>query len=138
LEGVVFSMKVYELHGFGLENLRLAERPVPEPGPGELLIRMRAAALNPRDLGVIDGFYFPDLEFPVIPVSDGDGEVVGIGPGVRRFRVGDRVAGTFARGGSPAIRSPAGIPAASARSWTACSRNTSSSRKSASSAYRRI
>jgi NADPH:quinone reductase-like Zn-dependent oxidoreductase len=91
-------MKVYELKGFGLENLRLAERPVPEPGPGEVLIRMRAAALNPRDLGVIDGFYFPDLTFPFIPVTDGVGEVVGLGPGVRRFRVGDRVAGTFAQG----------------------------------------
>ena len=99
-------MKAYELQGYGLDNLRLVERPVPVPGPGEALIRMRAATLNPRDLGVIDGFYFPDLKFPVIPVSDGVGEIVELGPGAQRFRVGDRVAGTFAQGwinGDPPI-----------------------------------
>ena len=99
-------MKVYELQGFGLDKLRLAGRPVPVPGPGEALIRIRAVSLNPRDLGVIDGFYFPDLAFPVIPVSDGVGEIVELGPGVSRFRVGDRVAGTFAQGwitGDPPI-----------------------------------
>jgi len=99
-------MKTYELQGFGLDNLRLVERPVPVPGPGEALIRMRAVTLNPRDLGVIDGFYFPDLRFPFVPVSDGVGEIVELGPGTGRFRVGDRVAGTFAQGwnaGDPPI-----------------------------------
>jgi NADPH:quinone reductase-like Zn-dependent oxidoreductase len=89
-------MKAYVLEGgFGLEHLREAERDVPAPGRGEVLIRMRAVSLNARDIGVIDGFYNPDLREPLIPVSDGVGEVVALGDGASRFKLGDRVSAIF-------------------------------------------
>jgi len=91
-------MKVFEIKdGFVLDRVVRAEREVPEPGPGEVLLKMRAVSLNARDLGVIEGFYYPDLKFPLIPVSDGAGEVVAVGQGVTRFRVGDRVCPTFSQ-----------------------------------------
>ncbi|QWU13824.1 NADPH:quinone reductase [Paenibacillus sophorae] len=89
-------MKVYEIQGeFGLDQLKAAERPIPVPGPGEVRIRMRAVSLNSRDLGVIDGFYNPNLNRPLIPVSDGVGEVVALGEHTTRFKIGDRVSGIF-------------------------------------------
>ncbi len=89
-------MKAYEVRETtGLEGLHLnAHRPEPVPGPGQIVVRMRAAALNYRDQGVIKGAY-GYTKFPVIPLSDGAGEVVAIGPGVTQFKAGDRVCGTF-------------------------------------------
>jgi NADPH:quinone reductase-like Zn-dependent oxidoreductase len=79
----------------GLDGLVLnAQRPEPEPGPGQILVRVRAAALNARDHGVSRGIY-GYTKFPVIPLSDGAGEVVAVGPGTSGFAVGDRVASTF-------------------------------------------
>ena len=89
-------MKVFEIKdGFSLDNLRLAERPEPRPGHGQVLIKVRAASLNYRDLLVVKGAYNPKLPLPLIPCSDGAGEVVAVGEGVTRVRVGDRVAGIF-------------------------------------------
>lgn len=89
-------MKVFEIQGsFGLENLKLAERPDPHPGPGQVLLQMRAAALNYRDIMTVEGAYNPKQPLPLIPCSDGVGEVVEVGEGVTRARVGDRVATTF-------------------------------------------
>ncbi len=89
-------MKVYEIQdSFGLDHVRISERPVPVPGTGEVLIKMRAASLNYRDLGVINGFYNPNLKLPFIPVSDGVGEVVGLGEQANRFKLGERVSGIF-------------------------------------------
>lgn len=89
-------MKVYEIQSeFGLDHLKTAERPIPNPGPGEVRIKMRAVSLNARDLGVIDGFYNPILSSPLIPVSDGVGEVVALGEHTSRFKIGDRVSGIF-------------------------------------------
>ncbi|CAM4167696.1 NAD(P)-dependent alcohol dehydrogenase [Paenibacillus alkaliterrae] len=89
-------MKVYEIQdGFGLEHVKAAERQVPVPGAGEVLIKMRAVSLNYRDLGVIDGFYDPNLKLPLIPVSDGVGEVVALGEQAGRFKLGERVSGIF-------------------------------------------
>lgn len=90
-------MKAYVVQEpFGLESLALAERPDPQPGPGQVLVRMRAASLNYRDLLVIQGVWRPAS--PRIPGSDGVGEVVAIGEGVTRVRTGDRVAGIFLPG----------------------------------------
>jgi len=83
--------------GFGLANLRLAERPDPRPGPGQVLIRVRAVSLNYRDLLMVEGKYNPKQKLPLIPCSDGAGEVVAIGEGVTRVRPGDRVCGIFAQ-----------------------------------------
>jgi len=89
-------MKVFEIQGgFGIDNLKLAERPEPRPGPGQVLLKLRAWSLNYRDLMVIKGLYNPKLRLPFIPFSDGVGEVAAVGDGVTRFKVGERLAGTF-------------------------------------------
>ena len=87
-------MRAVELQGPGIESLALVERPVPEPGPGEVVLRMRAASLNFRDLSTIRGVR-PGVRYPAVPLSDGCGEVVAAGPGVTRVAVGDRVAPSF-------------------------------------------
>jgi NADPH:quinone reductase-like Zn-dependent oxidoreductase len=89
-------MEVWELReGFGLEHLRKAERADPVPGPGEVLLAMRAASLNYRDTLAVRGGYGPRCTLPLIPVSDGVGEVVAVGGTVGRVRVGDRVCPIF-------------------------------------------
>ena len=88
-------MKAYELTAFGFESLKLVEYPQPKPGPGQVLLKMRAWSLNYRDLMIVKGQYNPKLKMPAVPLSDGVGEVVEIGPGVSRVKVGDRVAGAF-------------------------------------------
>jgi NADPH:quinone reductase-like Zn-dependent oxidoreductase len=89
-------MRAYELRQpVGLDGLvATADRVRPEPGPGQVLVRVRACSLNSRDLGVIRGAY-GYTKFPLIPLSDGAGEVAAIGGGIKSVRVGERVAGTF-------------------------------------------
>jgi NADPH:quinone reductase-like Zn-dependent oxidoreductase len=91
-------MKAYELTGFGIDKLALAERPMPSLGHGQALIKMRAWSLNFRDLLMTRGLYNPRLKFPFSTLSDGVGEVVEVGPGVTRVKPGDRVAGAFMQG----------------------------------------
>lgn len=90
-------MKVFELRDeWSIDNLQLGERPVPEPGPGQVLLHMKAAALNFRDLVVPRrGYGALTGTLPLIPVSDGVGEVVACGPGVTRLALGDRVCPLF-------------------------------------------
>ncbi len=91
-------MRAWEIqNGFGLDNLRLAERPDPRPGPGHVLIRVRAVSLNYRDLLTVEGKYNPKQKLPLVPCSDGAGEVVAVGEGVTRAKPGDRVCGIFAQ-----------------------------------------
>jgi NADPH:quinone reductase-like Zn-dependent oxidoreductase len=89
-------MKAYHLDGFGddLASLRLRNDPMPEPARGQVVLRMHAAALNYRDLLVARGQH-PGVRPGVIPVSDGAGEVVAVGDGVYRVKVGDRVVPAF-------------------------------------------
>jgi NADPH:quinone reductase-like Zn-dependent oxidoreductase len=84
-------MKAWELSGLGRENLTLAEKSEPKPKPNEVLLRMSAVSLNYRDKLVAEGLYNPNLNFPIIQVADGVGEVVDVGESVTRFRSGDRV-----------------------------------------------
>lgn len=78
-----------------VDSLSMMEGEIPRPGAGQVLVRMRAASLNYRDLLIITGRY-PGMESEgLIPMSDGAGEVVEAGAGVRRFSAGDRVIGTF-------------------------------------------
>ena len=92
-------MRSWEIRGdFGLENLAIAEKPEPEPGPGEVVVGVRACSLNYRDLQVVRGQYGPNIPLPLVPFSDGAGEVVAVGEGVTRFAEGDRVAGIFMQG----------------------------------------
>jgi NADPH:quinone reductase-like Zn-dependent oxidoreductase len=88
-------MKIVELSRFGVANLAVQERTVPTPGPGEVLVRLHAAALNYRDLLIVQGFYKPDLPLPIVPLSDGAGEVAAVGEGVTDLQVGQRVASVF-------------------------------------------
>lgn len=74
--------------------LVMTTAPKPSAGPHQLLVRIRAVSLNHRDLYVLEGSGGPDRSGR-IPVSDGAGEVIGVGAGVTRFKIGDRVAGTF-------------------------------------------
>jgi NADPH:quinone reductase-like Zn-dependent oxidoreductase len=92
-------MRVWEIgERFGLESLRPGEREVPEPGPGQVVVRVRAAALNYRDLLTVEGRYNPKQPLPLVPLSDGAGEIEAVGPGVTRVGPGDRVASVFAPG----------------------------------------
>ncbi|HEX9051522.1 MAG TPA: NAD(P)-dependent alcohol dehydrogenase [Anaeromyxobacter sp.] len=90
-------MRAYELRGNGVETLTRVERERPRPGPGQVLVRVRATSLNYRDLLVASGTYTRGgpPKRPLVPLSDGAGEVVEAGPGVTRLRPGDRVAGAF-------------------------------------------
>ncbi|MBJ6764994.1 NAD(P)-dependent alcohol dehydrogenase [Myxococcaceae bacterium JPH2] len=84
-------MKTYELNaGVSWDALTLTERPLPEPGPHEVRLRMRAVSLNYRDLAILQGTY-GNFARPLVPVSDGVGEVEAVGAQVRRFKRGDRV-----------------------------------------------
>lgn len=87
----------------GLDGLKRAERERPTPQAGQVLVRMRAASLNFRDLAIVAGKYFRGpVERDTIPLSDGAGEVEGVGPGVTQFNAGDRVVATFTQGHPPA------------------------------------
>jgi len=88
-------MKAYEIQKFGLDGLVLADRPVPEPGAHQVLVKMQAWSLNYRDWMTVTGRYNPRLKLPQVPLSDGAGEIVSVGPHVKGVKPGDRVAGTF-------------------------------------------
>ena len=90
-------MKAYEIEEFGIENLAISERAEPEPKAGEILVRFQAASLNYRDLMVVWGTYNPKMKRPAVPLSDGAGEVVGLGDGVTKWAIGDRVMPIFAQ-----------------------------------------
>ena len=99
-------MLVYELPkgGAGIDALVKVERPDPKPAYRQVLVKVRACSLNFRDLGIVLGKYRMPVRENVIPLSDGAGEVIEVGPGVTRVKVGDRVAGCFFQrwvGGEP-------------------------------------
>lgn len=82
-----------------VDGLRRCQRPDPELQPTQILVRIHAASLNYRDLLIARGHYMGGtVKSDTVPLSDGAGEVVAVGSAVVRFRVGDRVAGTFFRG----------------------------------------
>jgi NADPH:quinone reductase-like Zn-dependent oxidoreductase len=92
-------MRAYELGALdGLDSWRLVDRAAPEPEFGQVLIRVHAVSLNYRDVVIANGQYpFSEPTADMIPLSDGAGEVIAVGPGVRRWKAGDRVAGIFAQ-----------------------------------------
>jgi NADPH:quinone reductase-like Zn-dependent oxidoreductase len=94
-------MKAWQLNkgATSLDDMILVEREKPVPGPGEILIRMRACSINYRDSLIPKGQYMGGvIDRDITPLSDGAGEVEAIGAGVTQFKVGDRVAGTFFQG----------------------------------------
>jgi NADPH:quinone reductase-like Zn-dependent oxidoreductase len=91
-----------------LDDMVLVEREKPQPGPGEVLISVRACSINYRDSLIPMGQYMGGvIDRDITPLSDGAGEVEAVGVGVTRFKVGDRVAGTFFQGWDSGI--PSGI-----------------------------
>lgn len=91
-------MRAYQIEEkFGLDNLRAVELEEPVPGPGEVVVRIRAVSLNFRDLLTVEGQYNPKQPLPLVPCSDGAGEVVALGAGVSRFQEGDRVCPIFSQ-----------------------------------------
>ena len=88
-------MRVAQVPQFGIDSLEFADRPMPEPGPGQVLVRVRAVSFNYRDLLMVTGKYNPKLKLPRIPCSDGAGEIAATGQGVSTWKPGDRVAGIF-------------------------------------------
>ena len=90
-------MKRYQLGTLGsLDALQCIDAPTPQPGPGQVLVRVRACSLNHRDLNIIGGNYGRvALKPQAIPLSDGAGEVIALGEGVTRWTIGDRVAPIF-------------------------------------------
>ncbi len=90
-------MKLYRFpEAAGIDSLIRDQADTPRPGRLQVLVRMRAAALNYRDLMVASGRYARGTAPKnLVPLSDGAGEVVEAGPGVTRVKPGDRVAGLF-------------------------------------------
>ncbi len=90
-------MKLYRFpRAESIDALTLFEQDTPQPGRGQVLVRMRAASLNYRDLMVATGRYGSGTApTDLVPLSDGAGEVAAIGADVTRVKVGDRVAGMF-------------------------------------------
>jgi NADPH:quinone reductase-like Zn-dependent oxidoreductase len=100
-------MRAYQLpkSGAGIDALAKVERPDPQPAYRQVLVKVEACSLNFRDLAIVRGSYRMPVRDNIIPLSDGAGEVIEIGPGVNRVKVGDRVAGNFFQrwpGGEPA------------------------------------
>ena len=99
--GAVFTpeegmMRAYELNGtVGLDSLVLTKRSPPVAQRGQIVISMKAWSLNHRDLMIINHNYNGLRPVNSIPLSDGAGEVIAIGPEVTRFKIGDRVSPTF-------------------------------------------
>ena len=100
-------MRAYQLpkSGAGIEALVKVERPDPRPAHRQVLVKVKACSLNYRDLAIARGKYRIPVRENIVPLSDGAGEVIEVGEGVRRVKVGDRVAGNFFQrwtGGAPA------------------------------------
>ena len=81
---------LFQQHGSS-EVLEYTDFPTPEPGPGQVLVRLRAAALNRLDIWVRNGWPGIKLEYPHIPGADGAGEIAALGEGVSDWQIGDRV-----------------------------------------------
>ena len=90
--------------GAGIDALARVERPDVKPSHRQVLVKVAACSLNFRDLGIVRGTYRMPVRDNVVPLSDGSGEVVAVGPGVTRVKAGDKVAGCFFQrwvGGEP-------------------------------------
>ena len=101
---------------FGLEQLKQTSSEVGSPRRRQVKVRLRACSLNYRDLLVVRGEYDPRFVLPLVPLSDGAGEVIAVGEDVYEWKQGDRVMGCFApdwQGGTPTkdmLRNTRGAP----------------------------
>lgn len=89
-------MNAYIIENFGsIDGITLTERPIPTPGPNQVLIKVKAVSIARRDLYILNQVYPLPPKQGIIPLSDGVGEVVSTGANVTRFKTGDRVAGNY-------------------------------------------
>ena len=106
-------MRALQARSKDLRDLALTRVAIPETGPDDILVRVKATSVNYRDLVVIKGVYKPNIGYPFVPLSDAAGEVVRVGRNVTRFKAGDRVVPTFIQGW------PSGLPIPERRAnWT--------------------
>lgn len=89
---------VFVLGGTGFDTLHLRRRPTPMPAGTQILLRMRAASLNYRDLKILEGRYAMPTIRPVVPLSDGAGEVAAVGDAVAQYKPGSRVLPIYMQG----------------------------------------
>ena len=89
-------MKKVIIPEFGISNLKIVEEDPPKPQKYEVLVKIYSVSLNYRDYLTIEGKYNPNYKLPLVPCSDGAGEIVEIGESVQEWKVGDRVIGVFA------------------------------------------
>lgn len=95
-----------------LDCLRLIDAAIPDPGPGEVLVRVHACSLNFRDQIIPLGLYMGGVvQQDIVPLSDGAGVIVAVGQGVTEFATGDRVAGTFFQNWNDGPPNPGAGPA---------------------------
>ena len=88
-------MKAYELTEFGIDRVRQVTMDDPHPGPGQVLVKLNAASINYRDFMICAGRFGSPNDLPIVPLSDGAGEVVAVGEGVASLGIGDHVAPLF-------------------------------------------
>jgi NADPH:quinone reductase-like Zn-dependent oxidoreductase len=97
-------MRAFQLQQPGIDTLAKVDLPTPKPAHRQVLVKVAACSLNFRDLAIVLGKYRMPVRPNVIPLSDGAGEVIAVGPNVTRVKAGDRVAGCFFQrwpGGQP-------------------------------------
>ena len=88
-------MKAFELTEFGIDRLQQVTMDDPAPGPGQVLVKLNAASINYRDFMICAGQFAPPEDLPIVPLSDGAGEIVAVGERVTSLGVGDHVMPLF-------------------------------------------
>ena len=88
-------MKSIVIEKNGFDGLKLIDRQAIPPGPGQVLLRIRAVGLNYRDVEIVLGSYHTPFKLPLVPMSDCVGEVIEVGKDVTQVKKGDRVVVAF-------------------------------------------
>jgi len=88
-------MKICELSAWGFDNLHFRDVETPQPGPDQVLLKLGAASVNHRDYQIVAGEFAPTQPLPIIPGSDGAGQIIATGDNVDELSPGDRVSPLF-------------------------------------------
>lgn len=116
-------MRSYHLDsGAGLAGLTVRDHPDPVPGAGQVVVAVRAVSLSFRELMIANGDYVLPVKPDVVPISDGAGDIVSVGPGVDSRRIGERVTATLFPSWQDGPFGVEHLPQRGAH-WTACSPN---------------
>jgi NADPH:quinone reductase-like Zn-dependent oxidoreductase len=89
-------MRTYRLERVGsIEGLVAVDEEIPSPAEGQVLVKVKASSLNFRDIVIVNGMYPAPPKPQAVPLSDAAGEIMEVGAGVTRFKVGDHVVNSF-------------------------------------------